>query len=138
VNAARISTDLREYVRQRAEHRCEYCLLAEDDAFFAHEVDHIIADKHGGPTAAHNLALACFDCNRFKGSDIASLDPLTGSLVPLFDPRQDCWKDHFEIHDARIYPLTDVGRATERLLKLNLPIRIAVRRKLVAVGRYPA
>ena len=82
-----IPTALRRKVRKRADNRCEYCLLAEGDAFFAHEVDHIIAEKHGGRTIADNLALACFDCNRFKGSDIASIDATSGEIIPLFNPR---------------------------------------------------
>src|SRR5262245_35673880 len=48
------------------------------------------------PREASNLALACFDCNRYKGSDLASLDPETGSLTPLFNPRLDDWSTHFE------------------------------------------
>jgi hypothetical protein len=42
---------LRRRVRERAADRCEYCLLAQDDAYFAHKPDHIVAEKHGGPTA---------------------------------------------------------------------------------------
>lgn len=72
---------MRQQVRRRAGNRCEYCFPSEEDAFFAHEVDHVIAEKHGGVTTPDNWALACFDCNRFKGSDIASLDPGSGSLV---------------------------------------------------------
>lgn len=34
-----------------------------------------------GKTAAANLAYACFDCNRIKGSNISSLDPDTGMLT---------------------------------------------------------
>ncbi|MBX3436655.1 MAG: HNH endonuclease [Planctomycetaceae bacterium] len=52
-------------------------MLDERAAYFRHEPDHIIAEKHGGETTAENLALACFDCNWFKGSDIASLDPIS-------------------------------------------------------------
>ena len=74
----RISAALRKEVRERAGERCEYCLFAESQAFFPHEPDHLIAQKHGGKTASENLALACFDCNRFKGSDIASVDPASG------------------------------------------------------------
>jgi hypothetical protein len=128
---------LRQRVRRRARNRCEYCLLHEQDAFFAHEPDHIIAEKHGGATTAENLALSCFDCNRFKGSDIASLDPMTGSLVRLFNPRTDQWDDHFQIENGRISALTAVGRATERLLKLNLPARVEIRQTLARPGRYP-
>ena len=82
---AYLSASLREAVRRRANNRCEYCLLAEEDAVFPHEPDHIIAEKHGGPTTAENLAWACFDCNRFKGSDIASLDPASGRLRALIE-----------------------------------------------------
>ena len=83
----RISAALRREVRERAGKRCEYCLLAESQAFFPHEPDHLIALKHGGTTNAANLALACFKCNRFKGSDIASVDLRSGELVALFNPR---------------------------------------------------
>jgi 5-methylcytosine-specific restriction endonuclease McrA len=62
----RISAALRREVRERARERCEYCLLAESQAFLPHETDHLIAVKHGGETVSSNLALACFDCNRFK------------------------------------------------------------------------
>ena len=87
MSQTRISAALRREVRERARERCEYCLLAESQAFFPPEPDHLIALKHGGKTVSANLALACFDCNRFKGSDIASLDPITGELVGLFNPR---------------------------------------------------
>ena len=128
MNPVRISAALRRQVRERASERCEYCLLAEIRAFFPHEPDHIIAQKHGGLAIAENLALACFDCNRFKGSDIASVDPVSGSLTPLFNPRTQHWADHFELIDGRISPLTPVGRATARLLRFNLSRRIEVRR----------
>src|ERR1051325_507151 len=98
MNRVRISAALRREVRERARERCEYCLLAEVQAFFPHEPDHLIALKHGGETTSENLALACFDCNRFKGSDIASIDALTGGLVPLFNPRTQTWSEHFHLH----------------------------------------
>ena len=69
-----MGTDVDEATRaeviQRAAHRCEYCLIHEIDAGFAHQIDHIISRKHGGRTHAENLALACMICNRHKGSDI--------------------------------------------------------------------
>jgi 5-methylcytosine-specific restriction endonuclease McrA len=53
--------------------------LIPDVATFApHEIDHIIAKKHGGRTEAENLALSCTLCNKYKGSDPASVDPETG------------------------------------------------------------
>ena len=132
-----VSAALRRRVRERARTRCEYCLLAEDDAFFSHEPDHVIARKHGGETSLQNLAWACFDCNRFKGSDIASLDPLTSDLVPLYNPRSQPWDEHFEVEGGTIYPLTPSGRVTERLLKLNLPERVEIRVLLARSGLFP-
>jgi hypothetical protein len=136
--ATRVSAALRREVRERAGERCEYCLLAESEAIFPHEPDHLIALKHGGETTSANLALACFDCNRFKGSDIASVDPLTGELVGLFNPRTQAWSDHFKLRAGVIVSLTAVGRVTEKVLRLNLGSRVEVRERLVALAQYPS
>ena len=101
-----ISASLRREVRERARERCEYCLLAESQAFFPHEPDHLIALKHGGRTLSENLALACFDCNRFKGANIASIDVITAELAPLFNPRTQRWSEHFRLEGGRIIALT--------------------------------
>jgi hypothetical protein len=138
VTSAYIPAHLRQQVRGRAGLRCEYCLLGEADAFFPHEPDHVIAVKHGGETTEENLALSCFDCNRFKGSDVSSIDPATGQLVALFNPRAQSWRDHFRLDGGTIIPLTDIGRVTERLLKLNLAERVEVRETLSTSGRYPS
>lgn len=78
---------LRREIRQRANQHCEYCLIHEDDVLLPHEPDHIIAMKHDGATSEANLAWTCFLCNRAKGSDIASVDPLSCEIVRLFSPR---------------------------------------------------
>jgi hypothetical protein len=93
-------------------------------------VDHIVSQKHGGPSDSENLAWACTRCNSWKGSDVSAIDPETGEAVPLFHPRRDRWEDHFEMRDYRIEPLTPVGAATVRLLRLNADQRIAERRIL--------
>src|SRR5262245_44019207 len=129
-----VPTELRRLVRTRAEDRCEYCLIPESVTFATHEVDHIVAEKHGGQTDADNLALSCAVCNKFKGSDLTSIDPETGAVVLLFHPRRDRWPSHFQLTNARIEPLTPTGRVTVRLLQLNHPDRIAERELLVAAG----
>jgi hypothetical protein len=128
---------MRREVRERANSCCEYCLLAEDDAYFPHEADHIISIKHRGRSVPENLAWSCFDCNRFKGSDIASLDTISGELVPLFNPRVESWDDHFQLDAGSIRSLTSIGRATAALLTFNLPQRIEIRASLTQADRYP-
>ncbi len=115
---------------KRAGNRCEYCLLPSGVAFFPHEVDHVIAEKHGGRTESSNLAFACWRCNRRKGSDLGSLDPLTQGFSPLFNPRTDVWSEHFVLQGERLVGLTPQGRATVGLLRLNSDERIAERRSL--------
>ena len=133
-----IPTALRELVKQRANQRCEYCLLHQnDEPVYPHEVDHIIAEKHAGLTQADNLAYACFYCNRFKGTDLASIDPLTNEITPLFNPRIQQLDDHFALDSAVIVPLTAVGRVTVRLLQLNRPRIIQRRLYLIQLKRYP-
>jgi hypothetical protein len=128
---------LRQRVQARAGGRCEYCLLDQSDAGLPHEVDHVISRKHGGATQEENLAFACYLCNRYKGSDIASLDPATQELVRLFHPRQDRWPEHFRIVGPILEPQTPIGTATARLLRLNVAARVVERQLLQSLGRYP-
>jgi hypothetical protein len=132
-----ISAELRSVVRERARGCCEYCRLPDLAAFFPHEPDHIIAAQHGGQTVLENLAFACIQCNRFKGPNIASLDPETGRLVPLFNPRTDQWSEHFCPWGGRIIALTAVARATAALLHLNDADREAARQSVWLAGRFP-
>lgn len=122
-----IDVALRGLVRERAVGLCEYCGISERLTLAEHEIDHVIAVKHGGKTVADNLALCCAVCNRFKGSDIASIDPETGQLTPLFHPRTDRWADHFRVQGGEILGLTARGRVTIHLLQMNRPTRIRER-----------
>lgn len=133
---ARPSARVRQQVRRRAGGRCEYCLIHEDDSYAAHQVDHILARKHGGTTSLSNLAFACMLCNRYKGSDIAAPDPATGEIVPLFHPRRQQWTEHFALRGAGIVPLGPTSRATATLLRLNAPERVLEREELRRAGRW--
>jgi hypothetical protein len=135
--ASDITEQVRAKVARRAGNRCEYCLIHENDAGFPHQVDHVVSRKHGGTSAFNNLAYACILCNRYKGSDVASINPKTGEAVRLFHPRQDRWTDHFRLDADFIEPLTDAGSATVRLLRLNAAERLAERR-LLMFPRHPA
>ena len=125
-----IPVALRRLVEERAKYKCEYCLLPAKIAFFPHEIDHIIAEKHGGETNADNLALTCWRCNRYKGSDLGSFDPETGYFSFLFNPRNQEWKSHFIFSEVVVVGLTAEGRTTVKLLQINSEERLAERRKL--------
>jgi 5-methylcytosine-specific restriction endonuclease McrA len=125
-----IEPALREFVRLRAAGFCEYCRISEKFTLVEHEIDHVIATKHGGETDAENLALCCTLCNRFKGTDIASIDPETGQLTPLFHPRLDRWDDHYELRNGEILGMTARGRVTVRLLRMNRTTRLKERQLL--------
>ena len=127
MSGPQVTAELRRLVRQRAGNRCEYCLLAEADSLSSHQMDHILARKHGGETTPENLALSCVCCNQRKGSDASSMDLETGKLTTLFNPRHDPWAAHFRVAGARIVPLTATGRVTARLLGFNHPARILER-----------
>jgi hypothetical protein len=132
-----VNAELRRLVAARAGHKCEYCLMREEDTFFGCEVDHIISVKHGGATTEDNLAYACMICNRQKGSDLGSILRRTGELVRFFNPRTDRWEDHFELDGARLNPRTEIGDVTARIFEFNNEERILERQELIALGRYP-
>ena len=119
-----VSRQLRRLVAARAGYRCEYCHLPEAYTSARHTVDHIIAVKHGGPTEPDNLALACVECNASKGSDIATIDPESGELVPLFNPRLHNWEEHFVLDGVMIIGLTPIGRGTVYILQFNDPVQL--------------
>lgn len=123
-----IPTALRKSVYERADGCCEYCSISETVSFVAHQIDHVIAEKHGGRTVEENLALSCAICNKYKGSDIASVDEKSGAIVPLFNPRKDVWSEHFKVENGIFTGLTPNARATIRLLQINNPARIEERK----------
>jgi HNH endonuclease len=125
-----IPVSLRRLVEERANHRCEYCQLPVNISFFPHEIDHVIAEKHGGETNAENLALTCWRCNRHKGSDLGSFDPQSGEFSFLFNPRTQAWNEHFRREELEISGLTPEGRTTVKLLQLNSGDRLAERERL--------
>ena len=81
-----VSAALRKLVFERAEGRCEYCLMQQAFVAHKHEPDHIIPVQHGGKTLSENLALACSRCYRYKGYNVGSFDSETGELIPFFTP----------------------------------------------------
>jgi len=133
-----VSQALRAANFERAAGCCEYCRVPSLGVLFPHEPDHIIAEQHGGKTTLENLALACVHCNAFKGTNLSSIDPDTGRVVLLFNPRTDRWGDHFRLDGAQIVPLTPVGRATARLLRFSDPEREQARRELWLAGKFPS
>jgi hypothetical protein len=78
-------------------------LVPEVVTLVSHEIDHIAAAKHGGETTAENLALCCTLCNKYKGTDLASIDPETGEMQRLFHPRRDRWLEHFQFQAGESY-----------------------------------
>jgi hypothetical protein len=122
-------------VWQRAGEHCEYCLIPQFAFPLPFQIDHIIAEKHRGQTVETNLALACAHCNRFKGPNIAGVDPASGQLVRLFHPRNDAWVEHFRMEGPRIMGRTPVGRATIEVLRMNADDLLLIRVELLAEGR---
>jgi len=127
-----VNRELVRRVWRRAGDRCEYCLIPQFAFPLPFQIDHIFAQKHGGETVEGNLALACPHCNRFKGPNIAGVDPDTGELTRLFNPRHDRWADHFELRGPRFVGKTPVGRATIDVLAMNATGLVRIRLELLA------
>ncbi|MHB1559619.1 MAG: HNH endonuclease [Isosphaeraceae bacterium] len=131
-----IPETLERKVRRRARGRCEYCQLPDSAYPLPFEVDHIIAQQHGGTTRPGNTAWACPWCNRSKGPNLAGYDERTRQVVQLFHPRRQQWSDHFRWRGPRLVGLTSVGRCTIRALNINRDAAVALRRELMAEGRF--
>ena len=122
---------LEAHVQRRAKNRCEYCGFPAHLTRVLFQIDHVIAEKHGGATTLDNLAFSCFFCNTFKGPNIAGVDPKTGKVTRLFHPRRDRWEDHFRWDAALLVGRTAVGRTTIEVLRINRDDAVAVRQSLL-------
>lgn len=137
MTSSSISSSLRQLVIERSQGCCEYCLIHQNFSLYSHEVDHIIAVKHGGKTSPENLALSCLPCNRHKGSDFVTLELNTGDIIPLFNPRLQIWDENFILKNAEIIGITSIGQATSRLLIFNSLNRVRSRQLLITQKLYP-
>jgi hypothetical protein len=130
-------SSLRQFVWDRAAGRCEYCHFPQTLTILPHELDHIVAQQHRGPTIESNLCLACAHCNAHKGPNLAGIDPHTSLMVRLFNPRTDSWTDHFRWRGAVLEGLSDIGRATIVVLAINEAERILTRRLAIEAELFP-
>jgi HNH endonuclease len=139
VSRSKISTTIQEQVRQRANYLCEFCHANERWQYVKFTVDHIIPLSLGGGEQLENLALACFHCNRRKTNLLTALDPKSETEVPLFNPRQDSWGEHFRwsMDGLIIIGMTAIGRATVTALLLNRDRVIPIRAADLEIGRHP-
>jgi 5-methylcytosine-specific restriction endonuclease McrA len=128
---------LEREVWRRAKGLCEYCRLPQACTRLPFQIDHIIAEQHGGLTTLDNLALACLRCNKRKGPNIAGINPDTGEIIRLYHPRRDRWLEHFAWNRSQLIGLTAIGMATITVLGINHPSAIAVRAELLAEGLFP-
>src|SRR5437660_9850112 len=126
-----------DLIRERAHHSCEYCLMPQEYDDLPFQFDHIIAKTHDGIDSPDNRAWSCVPCNLYKGTNLSGIDPRTKKVVRLFDPRRQNWTRHFRWNGAVLAVTTQTGRATIRVLRINMPIRIALRQSLIDIGEFP-
>ena len=114
-----MNSALVELVWERAHGCCEYCQMPQQYDELRFEIDHIVAEQHGGMAVAGNLALACFADNHHKGPNLAGIDPKTRRRAWLYHPRRHKWGWHFCWHGPILVGRTAIGRATVVVLAIN-------------------
>ncbi|MFY9557507.1 MAG: HNH endonuclease [Blastocatellia bacterium] len=123
-------------VAKRANHRCEYCGAPEAIFNFRFEVEHIRPISREGVDEESNLALACRSCNIHKSNWLTAIDPVTQTDVPLFNPREQAWQEHFQLdlETAMISGLSPIGRAAVERLRMNSPVQLTARIRWTQLG----
>jgi len=135
----RISRQKRLAIAERARFVCEYCHTPEDFSTDLFNIEHITPILHGGTNKDDNLAYSCGGCNGNKHFHVLGEDPITKIPAPLFHPRKDNWEDHFYWNEDRtlLIGLTEQGRATIDLLKMNRIGLVNLRKALLSYGAHP-
>lgn len=134
-----LKAELRQQLLTADDHCCAYCQTTQGNSGSPMVVEHIVPRQKSGETRFNNLCFACHRCNEFKGAITAMVDPLTGQMTSLFDPRQQNWSDHFawDITNIRLLGLTATGRVTIIALNMNNEIIVDSRKKWVQAGWHP-
>ena len=116
-----VSEAVKQSVRERAKYLCEYCHSLELLSANRFTIDHLVPRSLGGSDDINNLALACRRCNERRYNFVAGIDPETQEIVPIFNPRQQQWADHFvwTLDGTVIQGSTPIGRATCIRFDLN-------------------
>lgn len=122
-----MDAQLRQFVRTRTAYQCEYCRLPQEFSELRVHVEHIISRQQGGADGIDNLALACPDCNLRKGPNLTGIDPETGEVTGLFNPRRDASFDHFRYEGPNIVGVTSIGRTSTSILEMNHSERRRIR-----------
>ena len=125
---------LKRAVRARSGDRCEYCLIPQAADTLTHHLEHVVARKHGGEDVLDQVAQSCERCNSGKGTDLCAIDPVTGRVVRVFDPRRQVWTEHFVLMAGEVTGRTATGRAAVRLLRMNVRVRVRIRAEHAEVG----
>ena len=134
-----MDSQTKECVRKRAGDRCEYCHLPQAATpFITFHIEHVIAKQHTPDDEdldnPERLALACDRCNLLKGPNLSSIDPESGEIVNLFNPRKDHCGEHFAVRASMIVGGSPTGRATVRLLNMNDSRRVDLREQWLEEG----
>ena len=66
-----------------------------------------------------------------------AVDPETGQLVPLFNPRTDEWHDQFDWNGYELVGRSEIGRALIALFELNHARRLKIRQAEALFGLFP-
>ena len=136
----KIPTQVSRRIRELARNRCGYCLSPQHLVMAKLEIEHIFPFAKGGSGDESNLWLCCPICNRHKSDKVEVIDPQSGKLEPLFNPRLQNWLEHFEWIEGglRIAGKTPTGRATVSALQLSHdPDALMVRSYWIQVGWHP-
>jgi hypothetical protein len=135
----RPTSEQRRRVERRAGGCCEYCRSQSSYSASSFAIEHIDPEQAEGGEGLENLAFACQGCNNHKHTKREAVDPQTGNLAPLFNPRRDRWRDHFawSADGTLVIGLTPTGRTTVEALHLNREGVVNLRRLLFQVGQHP-
>jgi HNH endonuclease len=136
---AKVSSALKNQVTERANGCCEFCRAQLRFSPNSFHVEHHIPISLGGANSIGNLTLACPQCNLHKAAKIEAIDPVLAQAMPIFNPRQMIWEEHFAWSDDTVYMIgiTPIGRATVDLLQTNRENLLNLRRALRQLRLHP-
>ena len=140
MSSGQLPTTLRQFVIDRANGYCEYCVSQARYLPDPFSIEHIAPRSKGGSDLADDLAFSCQGCNGHKHTAIQGIDPINGQSTALYNPRVHRWDEHFVWDEdfSIVVGCTAIGRATVERLCLNRSGVVNLRRVLRKLERHPS
>ena len=129
-----MNRELARAIRQRADGKCEYCRIPQFAFPLPFQIDHIIAEQHGGQSVANNLVWRVRVATGIKALTLLDLIRSRAKSSVSFIRERISGASISNSNGALIVGKTSIGHVTVQVLSMNDYDLLLLRVQLIEEG----